>query len=158
MKQILWLVLDASGSMAENGKRFIARSVARTAEQYCRLGYGSADLKLAAWRNEARLIDWNPNDEFPPEMLDCDGSTSARALLALLGEQPKDKVMLITDGLWARDDTKALKRWKDSLPPDTLRVIKIGADANPQLKGADVFIAEDVLAALDGWLEGGAEW
>ena len=84
--------------------------------------------------------------------------TSHRARLALLGEQPKDKVMLITDGLWARDDTKALKRWKDSLPPDTLRVIKIGADANPQLKGADVFIAEDVLAALDGWLEGGAEW
>ena len=29
-----------------------------------------------------------------------------------------------------------------------------GADANPQLKGPDVFAAEDFFAALDDWLEG----
>lgn len=157
MKQILWLVLDSSGSMVENGKHFIARGVARSVEQYCRLGYGSADLKLAVWRNEARLIDWNPNDELPLEMLDCNGSTSARPLLALLGEQPKIKVMLITDGYWARDDEKMLQRWMDRLPPGVLRVIKVGADANPRLKGVDVFLAEDMLTALDGWLNGGGQ-
>jgi len=157
VKQTLWLVWDTSGSMVENGKRFIARGVARMAEQYCRLGYGCADLKLVAWTNEVQLIDWNPNDEFPPKMLDSDGCTSARALLALLGEQPKDKVMLITDGWWAHDNVKVLKRWMDTLPPDALRVIKVGADANPQLKGVNVFVAEDLPAALDGWLNGGGE-
>ena len=63
------------------------------------------------------------------------------------------KFLLITDGFWSQDDAKALKRWKEGLQTDTLRVIKIGADANPQLKGADVFAAEDLFAALDGWLE-----
>jgi len=157
MKQTLWLVWDAGGSMAENGKRFIARGVVRMVEQYCRLEYGSADLKLAAWTNDVRLVDWNPNDEFPTEMLDCYGSASVRSLLAFLDERSKDKLMLITDGWWAREDLKSLKRWEDSLPRDALRVIKVGSDANPQLKGVNVFAAEDALAALDGWLKGGAE-
>jgi hypothetical protein len=37
---------------------------------------------------------------------------------------------------------------------DTLRIIKIGTDANPQLKGTDVFSSEELFAALDGWQEG----
>jgi hypothetical protein len=156
MNQTLWLVWDASGSMAENGKCFIARSVARMAEQYCRLGYGCADLKLVAWNREARVVDWIPDQEFPPEMVVCESAAHAKALISLLGEQPDGKVLLITDGFWSQDDSKVLKRWKESLQQDTLRVIKIGADANPQLKGADVFAAEDLFAALDGWMEGGA--
>ena len=155
MNQILWLVWDASGSVVENGKCFIARSVARMAEQYCRLGYGCADLKLVAWNNEARVVDWIPDQEFPPEMVVCESAAHAKALISLLGAQPDGKVLLITDGFWSQDDAKALKRWKESLQQGTLRVIKIGADTHPQLKGADVFAAEDLFAALDGWLEGG---
>ena len=155
MNQTLWLVWDASGSVAENGKCFIARSVARMAEQYCRLGYGCADLKVVAWNKEARVVDWIPDREFPPEMLVCESAASAVALISLLGDQPDGKVMLITDGFWSQEDSKALKHWKESLQQDTLRVIKIGADANPQLKGADVFAAEDLFAALGGWMEGG---
>jgi hypothetical protein len=157
MKQTLWLVWDVSGSMVENGKRFIARSVVRMTEQYCRLGYGIADLKLAAWSDDARIIEWNPDDEFPAEMLHCEGGSSVRALVTLLGEQPNGKVMLVTDGWWTSEDMKALKGWKDRLPPETLRVIKVGSDASLQLKGADVFAAEDLPAALDDWLQGGGE-
>lgn len=156
MKQTLWLVWDASGSVAENGNCFIARSVARMAEQYCRLGYGCADLKLVAWNREARVVDWIPDKEFPSEFLVCESAANAKALITLLGEQPDGKVLLITDGFWSQEDAKALKRWKESLQQDTVRVIKIGADANQQLKGADVFAAEDLFAALDGWMEGGA--
>lgn len=64
--------------------------------------------------------------------------------------------MLLTDGFWSLADARELKRWKQGLQPDTLRVIKIGADANPQLKENDVLPVEDFFAALDGWLEGGA--
>lgn len=153
MNQTLWLVWDASGSMAENGKCFIARSIARMTEQYCRFGYGCADLKLVAWSEEARLVEWLPDHEFPEEMLVCEKAASAEALIALLGTQPDGRILLITDGFWAEDDAKQLRRWKEKLQPDALRAIKIGGDANPQLKGADVFAAEDLFAALAGWLE-----
>jgi hypothetical protein len=155
-KPPLWVVCDASGSMSEGAKHLIARGVARVTEQYFRLGYGSADLKLVAWNKEARVVDWIPDQEFPPEMVVCESAAHAKALISLLGEQPDGKVLLITDGFWSQDDSKVLKRWKESLQQDTLRVIKIGADANPQLKWADVFAAEDLFAALDGWMEGGA--
>jgi len=152
---ILHLTCDTSGSMSEGGKHLIVRSVARAVEQYFRFGYGHANLNLVAWGNEARVAEWNLDEEFPPEMLICEGVASVEALINLLGEQPEDKVLLITDGFWSLDDVKALKRWRESLQQDTLRVIKIGADANPRLKGTDVFAAKDLFAALDGWLEGG---
>ena len=154
---ILHLTCDKSGSMSEGGKHLIVRSVARAVEQYSRFGYGHAILNLVAWSNEARVVEWNPDEGFPPEMLTCEGAASVKALINLLGEQPKDKVLLVTDGFWALDEVKALKRWRKRLQQDTLRVIKIGADTNPHLKGTDVFAAEDLFVALDGWLEGGVE-
>jgi hypothetical protein len=152
---IVYLVWDTSGSMAEWGKHLIARGVARAMEQYLRLGYGCADLKLVAWGDEARVFDWCPDQEFPTEMLVSEGAANAKDLITLFGKQPDGKVLLLTDGFWSHADAKELKRWRKGLQPDTIRVIMVGADANPQLKGADVFAAEDLFAALDRWLEGG---
>ena len=153
---MIHLVWDSSGSMAECGKHLIARGVARTIEQYLRFGYGCGDLKLVAWSNEAREFVWCTDQEFPPELLATEGTANACALVDLLGTKPGGKVVLLTDGYWSQADARELKRWKDCLQPDTLRIIKIGADANPQLKGKDVFAAEDLFAALDGWLERGS--
>ena len=155
MKSCLNVIIDTSGSMSEGGKHLIARGVARALGQYFHLGYGCAELKLVAWSKEVRLIEWTPNKEFPPEILVCEKAANAEALITLLSEHPDGKVLLITDGFWSRDDAKALKRWKERLQQNTLRVIKIGADANPQLKGAHVFAAEDLFVALDGWMNGG---
>ena len=147
----LYLACDTSGSMTEAGKLLIIRGVARAVEQYYRLGYRSGEIKLIAWGEGARIVNWIPDNEYPPEMLDCKGGLNAEPLIELLGEQIDGKVLLITDGLWTPDAAAALKRWKKRLLPDTLRVIKVGADANTQLKGSDVFSAEDLFAALDGW-------
>lgn len=155
MEIVLYLIVDVSGSMSEGGKHLIARGVVQAIEQYVRLGYGFADLKLVEWSSEARFVEWMPNKEFPPEMLVCERAANVKSLINLLGEQPNNKVLLITDGFWSQDDAKVMKRWKRSLQQDTLRIIKIGADANSQLKGADVFAAEDLFAALEGWLDGG---
>lgn len=153
---LIHLVWDTSGSMVEWGKILNARGVARAIEQYLRLGYGSADLKLVAWCNETRVFDWHPDQEFPPELLVPGTAANAKALVTFFGTEPSGKILLLTDGFWAWEDARELKRWKQSLQQHTLRIIKIGADANPQLKGDDVFSAEDIFAALDGWLEGGA--
>ena len=152
---ILYLVCDVSGSGLENGKRMIMRGLARTVEQYCRLGFCMGEIKLVAWSKKAHIVEWNPDNEFPQDMLDCKNTVNAETLIELLGNKPDGKILLVTDGFWGRDSAKALKRWKEKLLPDTLRIIKIGADANPQLEGTDVFSAEDLFAALADWLESG---
>lgn len=149
----LYLVCETSGSMAEGGKNLIMRGVVRAVEQYYRLGYGKGELKLIAWNDTAGVVEWIADNEYPPQMLDCKGAANAESLIVLLGEQPDGKILLITDGFWRRDAAKIIKRWKNGLPPDILRVIRIGADANPQLKGKDVFPVEDLFAALDNWPE-----
>lgn len=159
----LHLVCDISGSMSEGGKPFILRTVATTVAQWARFEYGHAAIKLYAWAAEARYwADWRINDEFPSEMLVCEGATNTRALIQLLGSEPDGNILILTDGFWTRDDAKALSHWQQGLPPDTLRVVQIGADANPhlfkELKGAKVFAAEEALAVLDGWLPTGEEW
>ncbi|PIY00884.1 MAG: hypothetical protein COZ23_05950 [Hydrogenophilales bacterium CG_4_10_14_3_um_filter_58_23] len=153
----LYLVCDISGGMGDGGKPFIMRTAVMGVAQWVRFGYGCAEIRLCAWACEARqLLDWRANKEYPVELLACSGTSNVKALVQLLGEKPDGKVLLFSDGFWSRDDVRTLKRWKECLPLDTLRIIKIGADANPQLKGPDVFAVEDFFAALDGWLEGGS--
>jgi hypothetical protein len=151
----LYLVCDISGSMAELGKYLVVRGVVRAIEQYLRLGHGSAELKLVAWGREARVLDWTPDQEFPGDMCSPRSSANAEAVAALLESDPADRILLMSDGFWSQAVAKVLRRWKQSLPPNSVRLIKIGADANPHIEGADVLAAEDLFAALDGWLEGG---
>jgi hypothetical protein len=151
----LHLVCDISGGMSDGGKPFIMRTLVTTVAQWAWYGYGRAEITLWAWAAEARRVpDWGTKSEFPAELLCCEGTANSASLIQLLGNKLEGKVLLLTDGFWSRDDTKNLKRWKDCLPLDTLRIIKIGTDANPQLKGTDVFSSEELFAALDGWQEG----
>lgn len=153
----LYLVCDISGSMGDGGKPFIMRTTVMTVAQWVRLGYGRAEIKLCAWASEARHVqDWSVKDEYPAGMFACGGTSNVSALIKLLGEKPDGKVLLLTDGFWSRDEVKILKRWKECLLPETLRIIKIGTDANPLLKGPDVFAAEDLFAALYCWLQKGS--
>ena len=92
-------------------------------------------------------------DDYPEHMLVCRGTSSVTALTRLLGDSPDGKILLLTDGFWPSTEARHLKQWRARLPYDSVRVIKIGADANPQLKGPDVFLTEDLFAALDEWLE-----
>ena len=154
----LLLVCDISGSMGDGGQPFAMRSAVLTVAQWSRLGYGHTEIRLCGWASEVRhFLDWNTRDEFPEELLSCGGNSNGKALIQSLGARPEGKVLLLTDGFWSRDDATVLKRWKECLPPNTLRIIKIGAVANPQLKGPDVFAVEDLFEAMGDWLEGGLE-
>jgi len=153
----LHLVCDISGSMSEDGKLFTQRTVVMSVAQWVLLGYARAEIRLCGWASETRNFpDWSIKDEFPAELLSCGRTSNGQALVQLLGETPNGKVLVLTDGFWNRDDARVLKRWRERLPCDTVRFITIGANANPQLKGNEVFAPEDLFAALDGWLEGGS--
>jgi hypothetical protein len=143
--------------MGDGGKPFLMRTAVMTVAQWARFGYGRAEISLCAWASDAdQFPDWSGKQEYPAELLVCCGTSNGKALIELLGEKPDGKVLLFSDGFWSRDDAIILKQWKNCLPPDTLRIVKTGADANPQLKGPDVFVAEDLFAVLDGWLEEGS--
>lgn len=151
------LVCDISGSMGESGKLFTQRTVVTSIAQWVCFGYARAEIILCGWASEARAFhNWSVEDDFPPELLICGGTTNGQALIELLGETPDGNILVLTDGCWNRDEMRILQRWKERLKPDTIRFIAIGADAHPELIGNDVFAAEDLFAALDGWLEGGS--
>lgn len=153
MRGTTWLVCDVSGSMLEAGKRFVIRTLVREVEQYFRLGYATEkDIKLLAWNNELEVLPWSPGDEVPTNLLQCCGSADIEALLTFFHNHPDDKFIVLSDGFWADDSQAALTRWKSQGNRDALRILKVGADANLRLKGSEVFKAEDLFAALDGWL------
>ncbi len=149
---MLFLVCDTSGSMNENGKCMLMRGIARSVEQFIRLGHGRADLQLVFWNASVIKPDWNPDDDFPEQMLNCSGSAELASLIEALGEEPQGKILVLSDGWWGEDDMTRLKKWKRKLPKETLRIMRIGSDANPLLKGDDVFSPDDFFDALDGWL------
>lgn len=151
----LWLICDVSGSMREAGKRLVVRGLVRQVEQYIRFGYAAEiNLKLIAWCDEARIIPWILHDEVPADILECRGSADGPALVQLLSESRSGDIFLfLTDGFWSDESRVAIKNWRAKLDSNVLRVIKIGADANPKIKGVGVFEAEDFFAALEGWLQ-----
>lgn len=150
----LHLICDVSGSMSEGGKPFIMRTLVTSIAQWILYDYVHAKVNLWAWGAEVqRIPGWSPGCEFPVEFFSCAGTTNSSSLIQSLGSTFEGKVLLLTDGFWPPDDKRILKRWKNSLPSDTLRIIKIGADADPQLKGSEIFSPDDLFAALDGWFQ-----
>lgn len=155
----LHLVCDISGSMSDGGKPFIVRTLITTIAQWILYGYGCTEITLWAWGSETRRISgWGITSEFPEKLLLCSGTANSASLIQAIGDKPDGKIILFTDGFWSRDDARALRQWKDNLPSNMLRIIKIGADANPKLKGPELFSSDELFSVLDGWFEEDEEW
>lgn len=151
----LHLVCDTSGSMIEDGKPFIIRTLVTSVAQWVLYGYGRTEIVLWAWGSDGcRIADWDTSSEVPDALILCAGTANSLSLIQSLGDKPNGKVLILTDGFWSRADARNLQRWMGCLPSNTLRVIKIGLDASSQLKGTDIFASEELFAALDGWMEG----
>jgi len=137
--------------MADYGKRFIVRSLVRQVEQYLRFGYAqhTDQLKLVLWNDAAVVTDWQPDDEVPGELLASRGSGNFAALTQLLATYvgAADRLIFFTDGYGIEQPLSC----HIAAPSNETRIIKIGPDANPRLAGSNVFEAENLMAALDGW-------
>lgn len=150
----LSFVCDISGSMAEGGKPYAMRTAVLSAAQLGHLGYTRADAALWGWASDMRHFpNWATGDEFPTDLLSCSGASNGDALIQWLEHEPARKVVLFTDGYFLSSGKSVLNRLRKHLSDDCLRFIKVGADTNPQLKGADVFPQEDIFAAFDNWLD-----
>lgn len=149
-----YLVCDLSGSMVENGKIFVVRNLIRTVDQVARLKNAKHEVRLVLWSSQVEMLDWTPGNDVPQSLMRCRPSgLSGAALAEALSVAPEDFLMLFTDGYWSDDARKTLGALGGTLSKGHFRIVKIGEDAEPRVKGPSVFSAEDLLAALDGWAE-----
>ena len=152
--EVLTLVVDVSGSMFEGGKRLIARGVVREIEQYLRLGYGRAKLRLVAAGDEMRDVEWNQDEDVPEAVLDSKGTFNAAKLREHL-KGGSGRILYIGDASWNAASSKAMTVWTAELPPDSFRAIVVGCETPLTSRGYKTFAVEDVFAALDGFVGGG---
>lgn len=153
---VLYLAIDTSGSMEESDKRLIARSIVLFIAQYCRLGYAEAELRLLAAGVAPRPVEWNAEDEYPESLLDCGGTIDMQVLADQL--PPDDgRLILVTDGSWATSERRQFDALVNSRPVNSVRIVKVGSEPVCNLQAFEaremVFDAENILEALDGWLE-----
>lgn len=147
-----WLVCDVSGSMAESGRRLVARGVVRQVEQYFRFGYAKpVDIHLATWCTEIKICNWQVDHEVPMEIFDCRGSSSGDALFSFIKQQPKSKFLVLTDGGWSSECGRSIRLEGKSIGADTLRFVKIGNNGDSALRGQKVAEVEGLFGLLDGW-------
>lgn len=148
----LYIVCDSSGSMSEDNKFMLTRGIVRAVEQYIRLGYGVAEVKLVSWNAKTIIIDWNPDDEFPTELLKCKGMANQASLLDFVGSVSDDKILLLTDANWLKNDIESMRSLKSKLSPDTIRIVKIGNEAAPFWHNNEYFPTDEFFMILDNWL------
>lgn len=142
------IVCDISGSMMECGKRFIMRTVLRTIDQYYQMLNPAAELKIMGLRSSLEKTEWSSGDALPDLLMDCSGQSSVAALIDEFGDYLDSPIIFLTDGYWDGEEEK-FSSWIESVDEDCVRVILIGADANPKFKGPCVFNADDLLLALE---------
>ena len=151
--QVLNILVDTSGSMLEGGKRLIARGVVRQAEQFIRLGYANAAIRLFSVCDKPEAIEWDPDTEYPNSLLTCSGLLNMPLLLDALKDST-GKYLFLSDCSWDSKTKRAFTTWVETLPEDSVRIIQIGYEHKSAMRGCQSFAPEDFFLAMDNWLEG----
>lgn len=147
---ILNIIVDCSGSMIESGKRLIARNAVRQIEQYIRLGYACAQIRLFAANEKFRKIDWDPDQEYPEDLWVCEGNLDLTRWATDVFELP-GKFLLLSDCTMETKSKRLLTEWANKISADNIKIIKIGNDPMPKIASVQIFNTEDIFAALDHW-------
>lgn len=147
----IWLLVDASGSMAEGQKLLQARGVVREIEQMVRLGYlqpGRIHL-CSICADGVKEIPWAPDDDYPTCLLSAEGSFAGTALVEFI-RNSEERIVVVTDGFWRTSVINEVKEVVAGKNPGRVRIIKLGSSA-AYLHGDCVYSAEASWEALDGW-------
>lgn len=152
MDKNLTVILDCSGSFAENGKLEILRALRLTVTRLAKNFGASAEFFI--WREDVHPLT-NPKEVVPRGV----GEVSAlKKFLADCSEGAK--ILLLSDGAWSIDDSPKIKSALAAKKID-LVFVAVGADANRSTNynistvGA-VWSPADLPAAIQTLLFGGA--
>lgn len=152
MDKNLIVILDCSGSFAENGKLEILRALRLTVARLAKNFGASAEFFI--WRDNVQPLT-NPKEVVPK------GISEISALKKFLADCPEGaKILLLSDGAWSIDDTPKIK---SVLAANKINLVfvAVGADANRSINYnistiGGVWSPADLPAAVQAVLFGGA--
>lgn len=147
----LWIVVDASGSTGECGRKMLSRQICRSVEQYLRYRYGSADLHLVVATGEVAEVEWKSTDEFPIEKLPCLGTFNPSAVVQFFKGR-SGRILIITDGYMGVKGADVLSDWALTLDPDSVRMIMTNPAKKFGSSSIKSFSAQEMFLAMDQWL------
>lgn len=110
------IVIDASGSMAEEGKKSVIRYLLHAVEGLARDEYPEAEYKIYAWNETI--------SEFETK-IDFSGHTSADAFSDFLNAHPEDSILLVGDGNYSEEIKAIIER-----AGNAMLVLMVGSDCN----------------------------
>ena len=150
MDKNLIVILDCSGSCAENGKLEILRALRLTVTRLAK-NFG-ASMEFFIWRDDISPLT-NPKEVVPQSI------SEISALEKFLANCPEGaKILLLSDGAWSIDDSAKIKSAAKAI---NLVFVAIGADANRSANYnvstiGGVWSPADLPAAVQAVLFGGA--
>lgn len=124
------LILDASGSLSENGKDSVARMLLLSARRLCGV---LPDLELRAYRWREDIVPLPP--DVPP---DFSGRADPDALNRFLAERREEAALLLTDGGELPEK-----------PGDRLFIVAVGGDCDRDRLGGAVGREDRVFPGSD---------
>lgn len=152
MDKNLTVILDCSGSFAENGKLEILRALRLTIARLAK-NFG-ASTELFIWRDEVRPMT-NPKE------IIAQGVGEISALKNFLAICPEgSNILLLSDGAWSIDESPKIKSLL-AAQKINLVFVAVGADANRSVNYnlstvGGVWSSADLPAAMQALLFGGA--
>lgn len=148
----LWLVVDASGSTGECGRKMLSRQICRSVEQYLRYGYGSAELHLVIATGEVNEVEWSGAEEFPLDMMPCLGIFDSTAVVQFF-EGKLGRILIVSDGYVGAKGADILSDWALTREPDSVRMILTNPAKKLKSNSIKTFSSQEMFLALDQWLE-----
>lgn len=152
MEKILTVILDCSGSFAENGKLEILRALRLTVARLAK-NFGAA-ANFFIWRDDVHPMS-------SPKEVVAQGVSEISALKNFLSNCPEgSKVLLLSDGAWDVDESPKIKSLLAAQKID-LAFAAVGADANRSSNynistAGGIWSPADLPSAVQVLLSGGA--
>lgn len=164
MRAPLYIIVDASGSMNENGKIHLQRNLCRYAAQHRGINqekYADLDIRFYKWAQDISEITIQCDRDIPA--LNAEGSSNLCVLSDFLSEHLKDTgksmVLILSDGNCSNSDIVSFQNQLGILTDLIIRTVAVGADADLlKLKKIStnntVYLSENIVSAIDGTIFG----
>ena len=144
--------VDTSGSMSENGKLIVARTIVLSVAQACSMSTLCRPPDLVNWGPTIDFIDWASEDPYPKELLAGHGNAEVNSLIRQLEDMRSELTILITDGSFQSSDKKKINRWARA-EPSSRKLVYVG-DENIRQSDEHVLEASNVAWFARLWCSG----
>lgn len=137
MSQHLYVIIDSSGSMYEEGKRAASIYIAKSIDGFTKSHYPSTERTVLSWSNAI--------EKFPGKSL-SKSKPDFGPLVSFVKEHTDSHIIILTDGIFEKNDQDALAHLATH---KSLSIVLIGADAN-DIYAKQALGEERVYEAVDG--------